>query len=379
MCVVRSTSKSILPNVIDRCESRVTGPYLGQVAPVAVLTARERARGVYSGVFGRAVLATLPIGLPRPILLRAADIGPTVKSHCLFPPPLREPNGHATYTGDTRTCVSVVTVCSSASVLFNMNVYIRCCLYSVPFTVSHSTMCLMLSNSETELLRYVTIFDPEFARDGEFAWLEIIILLNNLGSIVWSNNTWEWKKRHVRNFASRYRQRLAIPGRPTRTARKKRAKNKNRIEIIGYSRDRKFLWRNERTIANFTHAPPTVGAPLVATPSEAPSHESALLFSRLSRWMMTVIFDGHRGHVVVPVVRSVVPTSTAGHWYRTSRMVVVPLPYSRSKTFSFPLLSFSAIRLTVTSLTLFSTISFIPIYLSFTSKSLCFLNFQPLI
>ena len=63
----------------------------------------------------------------------------------------------------------------------------------------------------------------------------------------------------------------------------------------------------------FSHAPPTVGAPLVATPSEAPSHESVLLFSRLSRWMMTVIFDGHRGHVVVPVVGSVVPTSTAGH------------------------------------------------------------------
>lgn len=89
---------------IDASRS-VTGPYLGQVAPVAVLTARERARGVYPGVFGRAVLATLPIGLPRPILLRAADIGPTVKSYCLFPPPLREPNGHATYTGDTRTCV----------------------------------------------------------------------------------------------------------------------------------------------------------------------------------------------------------------------------------------------------------------------------------
>lgn len=74
-------------------------PYLGQIAPVAVFTAREGARSVYPGVFGRAVLATLPIGLPRPfLLLRAADIGPTVKTHCLFPPSLREPDGHATYT-----------------------------------------------------------------------------------------------------------------------------------------------------------------------------------------------------------------------------------------------------------------------------------------
>lgn len=76
--------------------------YLGQIAPVAVFTAREGARSVYPGVFGRAVLATLPIGLPRPfLLLRAADIGPTVKTHCLFPPPLREPDGHATYRDDT--------------------------------------------------------------------------------------------------------------------------------------------------------------------------------------------------------------------------------------------------------------------------------------
>lgn len=66
--------------------------YLGQVAPVAVFTAREGARGVYAGIFGRAVLATLPIGLPGPIFLRVAPgIGPTVKSHRLFPPSLREP------------------------------------------------------------------------------------------------------------------------------------------------------------------------------------------------------------------------------------------------------------------------------------------------
>lgn len=66
--------------------------YLGQVAPVAVFATREGARRVNAGVFGRAVLATLPIGLPRPILLRvAAGIGPTVKSHRLFPPSLREP------------------------------------------------------------------------------------------------------------------------------------------------------------------------------------------------------------------------------------------------------------------------------------------------
>lgn len=79
--------------------ARNPAPYLGQIAPVAVFTARERARSVYPGVFGRAVLATLPIGLPRPfLLLRAADIGPTVKTHCLFPPPLREPNRHAMYT-----------------------------------------------------------------------------------------------------------------------------------------------------------------------------------------------------------------------------------------------------------------------------------------
>ena len=104
---------------IDASRS-VTGPYLGQVAPVAVLTARERARGVYPGVFGRAVLATLPIGLPRPILLRAADIGPTVKSYCLFPPPLREPNGHATYTGDTRTCVWLLYVSVRLRVFISM-------------------------------------------------------------------------------------------------------------------------------------------------------------------------------------------------------------------------------------------------------------------
>lgn len=79
--------------------ARNLAPYLGQIAPVAVFTAREGARSVYPGVFGRAVLATLPIGLPRPfLLLRAADIGPTVKTHCLFPPSLREPDGHATYT-----------------------------------------------------------------------------------------------------------------------------------------------------------------------------------------------------------------------------------------------------------------------------------------
>lgn len=79
--------------------ARNLASYLGQIAPVAVFTAREGARSVYPGVFGRAVLATLPIGLPRPfLLLRAADIGPTVKTHCLFPPSLREPDGHATYT-----------------------------------------------------------------------------------------------------------------------------------------------------------------------------------------------------------------------------------------------------------------------------------------
>lgn len=79
--------------------ARNLAPYLGQIAPVAVFTAREGARSVYPGVFGRAVLATLPIGLPRPfLLLRAADIGPTIETHCLFPPSLREPDGHATYT-----------------------------------------------------------------------------------------------------------------------------------------------------------------------------------------------------------------------------------------------------------------------------------------
>jgi len=72
--------------------ARNLAPYLGQIAPVAVFTAREGARSVYPGVFGRAVLATLPISLPRPfLLLRAANIGPTVKTHCLFPPSLREP------------------------------------------------------------------------------------------------------------------------------------------------------------------------------------------------------------------------------------------------------------------------------------------------
>lgn len=81
----------------------------------------------------------------------------------------------------------------------------------------------------------------------------------------------------------------------------------------------KNQWRTtttkRRTIANFAHAPPTVAAPLVAAPSEAPSDESALLFSRLSRWMMTVIFDGHRARVAMPVLGSVLPTIvfTAGH------------------------------------------------------------------
>lgn len=104
---------------------------------------------------------------------------------------------------------------------------------------------------------------------------------------------------------------LEMKGKREREREKEKKKRKN-------IRSRKKVcccyWRNERTDRQFfSHAPPTVGAPLVATPSEAPSHESVLLFSRLSRWMMTVIFDGHRGHVVVPVVGSVVPTSTAGH------------------------------------------------------------------
>ena len=44
-------------------------------------------------------------------------------------------------------------------------------MYSVysDVTVSHSTVFLHLSNSETDLLRYVTTIDPEFARDGEFS------------------------------------------------------------------------------------------------------------------------------------------------------------------------------------------------------------------
>ena len=40
-----------------------------------------------------------------------------------------------------------------------------------------------------------------------------------------------------------------------------------------------------------------------------------------------------RARPVVPIVESVVPTPTTGHRFRTSRVVVVPLPYSRSKTF----------------------------------------------
>lgn len=40
-----------------------------------------------------------------------------------------------------------------------------------------------------------------------------------------------------------------------------------------------------------------------------------------------------RARPVVPIVGSVVPTPTTGHRFRTSRVVVVPLPYSRSKTF----------------------------------------------
>lgn len=92
--------------------ARNLAPYLGQIAPVAVFTAREGARSVYPGVFGRAVLATLPIGLPRPFLLRrAADIGPTVKTHCLFPPSLREPDGHATYTQRHENDRWLVPVC----------------------------------------------------------------------------------------------------------------------------------------------------------------------------------------------------------------------------------------------------------------------------
>lgn len=98
--------------------ARNLAPYLGQIAPVAVFTAREGARSVYPGVFGRAVLATLPIGLPRPFLLRrAADIGPTVKTHCLFPPSLREPDGHATYTQRHENDRWLVPVCVCASVL----------------------------------------------------------------------------------------------------------------------------------------------------------------------------------------------------------------------------------------------------------------------
>lgn len=82
------------------------------------------------------------------------------------------------------------------------------------------------------------------------------------------------------------------------------------------------------------NAPPTVGTPFIAASSEAPSDESVLFLSRLSRWMVAVMLDGRaRARPVVPIVGSVVPTSTTGHWFRTSRVVVVPLPYSRSKTF----------------------------------------------
>lgn len=86
------------------------------------------------------------------------------------------------------------------------------------------------------------------------------------------------------------------------------------------------------------NAPPTIGAPLVPAPSEAPSDESALFLSRLSRWMVAVMLDGHaRIRTVVPIVGSVVPTPITGHRFRTFRVLVVPLPYSRSKTFRFSL------------------------------------------
>lgn len=50
--------------------------------------------------------------------------------------------------------------------------------------------------------------------------------------------------------------------------------------------------------------------------------------------MMAVMLDCHRVHTVMPVMGSVVPTPTTGRRrFRTSRVVVVPLPYSRSKTF----------------------------------------------
>lgn len=114
---------SLAPSRIRLYSPVIGSPYLGHIAPVAFFTAREVARGVYAGVFGRAVLTTLSIGLPRPFLLRAADIGPTVKTHCLFPPPLREPDGHATYTetrgdhgGGALVCLIPVAVVLSRAV-----------------------------------------------------------------------------------------------------------------------------------------------------------------------------------------------------------------------------------------------------------------------
>lgn len=48
--------------------------------------------------------------------------------------------------------------------------------------------------------------------------------------------------------------------------------------------------------------------------------------------MVAVMLDGQGSiGIVMPIVGSVVSTPTTGHRVRTSRVMVVPLPYSRSK------------------------------------------------
>lgn len=78
------------------CGRKESWAYLGQVATIAVLAAGECARCIYSRVFGRAVLTTLTISLPGPILVAAAivttDIGPSVESDSFFPPSFSEPS-----------------------------------------------------------------------------------------------------------------------------------------------------------------------------------------------------------------------------------------------------------------------------------------------
>ena len=161
-------------------------------------------------------------------------------------------------------------------------------MYSVysDVTVSHSTVFLHLSNSETDLLRYVTTIDPEFARDGEFSHSDSksrslrSIFRSIRGSFLFfffffpGVSTRENERQ--RNLASRYRQRLAIPGRPTRTTRKGNKKKKKRKKMkqtntkkkcreilvekkkkVSVREERKGKRKrneNERTIANFhTH------------------------------------------------------------------------------------------------------------------------------